>query len=145
MWYTKNIVTINTNIMVEKLETGDISSEKVKITNLADLKKLLEKKFGDYFFLFLNPSLRGLSGYLSLPDDEKNQKREQIMFENTKITPEVIETLNKVIAHRTKSMEGEILWAKQRKNETHQKECELILDLFKDKQIILSEDGTVEI
>jgi len=134
--------------MTEKLEKKETAAEQLKITNLAELKSLLEKKFGVYSF-FLNPVLKRLSGYEApksmFPDIEKEKEQEKLMLENTKVNQEIIESLNKAIAQRAKIMEAEVELAKQRNNEEYQKECQEILDLFKNKQLVLTEDGKVEI
>lgn len=134
--------------MTEKIEMGSVPPEQPKITNLAELKTLLEREFGIYFF-FLNASLKKLSGYETpksmFPDTEKEKEREKVMFENARVTPEIIETLNKVITHRAKIMETEVEWAKQRNKGKHWKECQEILDLFKNKQLILTKEGIIEI
>jgi len=134
--------------MIEKLETKNASSEQPKITNLAELKILFDKEFGIYS-AFFKASLIKLSGYEApksmFIDTDKEKEREKIMLSNTKITPEIIENLNKVIAYRAKIMEEEVKWAKQRNNEKHQKECQEILDLLQNKRLILTEAGTTEI
>lgn len=134
--------------MTEKIEMGNTSPEQPKITNLAELKTLLEREFGTYSF-FLNASLKKLSGYEApksiFPDFEKEKEQEKAMLESTRVTPEVIEDLNKVISNRAKTMEAEIEWAKRQNNKKHQKECQEIFDLFKDKQLSLTKEGTIEI
>ncbi len=134
--------------MTEKIEMGNISPEQNKITNLAELKALLEKEFGKYFF-FLKASLKRLSGYKAsgsiFPDVKREEELEKTMLEHTQVTPEIIKKINEIIAYRAESMEQEIIFAKERNEEKHLKECQEIFDLFKNKRLFLNEKGIINI
>lgn len=132
--------------MIEKPEIGPSGPEKPKIENLAQLKSLFEKEFGQYSF-FLNPTLKSLSSFKPsgmFPDVERERKLEKLALENTKVTPDIIDKLNKTIGDRAEIMKQEIKYAKKEKKEEHLKECQEILDLFENKKLSITEEGTVE-
>lgn len=140
---------------MKETEKGPAGPEKLKIENLSQLKTLLEKEFGEiYFSLFLRPFVRDLSGYKPpgsmFPDIEREKKLEKMALENTKVTPEIIDKLNKAIAHRAEIMENELEYAKQyRKNEDRIediiKDIQEIINLFKDKKFVMTKGATISV
>lgn len=133
--------------MIEKPEIKPSGPEKPKIENLAQLKGLFEKEFGQYSS-FLNPALKSLSGFkpsgAMFPDITRERELEKIALENIKVTPDIVGGLNKVIYHRAEIMKQEIKYAKREKNERYLKECQEILDLFENKKLSITEGGVVE-
>lgn len=132
-----------------KIEKGPEGSEEQKIENLSQLRDLLEKEFGDMSYrLFLHPFLRQMSDYkyrelsMTSMDPEKEKKLENMALEEAKITPEIIGTLNKIIKARVEIFENDLEHADKLKENVRQ-EIEEILSKFRNKEIVMDEEGII--
>lgn len=116
--------------------------EKSRIKNLFQFLNFLEEEFGKRAVnKFLRPFLeQKVWADLSLHQLKEEERIKRL--KNKQLTPENIEELNDLIDTRVGFMEKDLEQADKLKKDTR-KQTEEMLNVFKNKEIIMNEEGNV--
>jgi len=131
-------------------ETKESAEPIVSVKNMWQLKELCEKEFGSYAGLFLT-TLKTISGYepsssMVRPDPEEAKNQIKMMMEETEVTPEIVDNVNAAIAGLVEVNQTEVDFFKTRPGkEAYVADCKKVIDVLKNKQFFINEQGVVSI
>ena len=126
---------------MEKLES---KKEITETKNFHQLIDFLQENFGEnitekFFRSFLEQKANAVLTFQKIDEKEKAKR-----LKSKKITPEIVEEINNIISARLEFIERDLENADKLKDDVRQ-ETEEMFKTLKDKEVVIGEDGNLEI